>query len=45
MKARCTYCGLFWGISVRQKIPRTGYECPGVQVEEKENASRVLQHK
>ncbi|HHV13241.1 MAG TPA: hypothetical protein GXX75_23495 [Clostridiales bacterium] len=28
MKARCTYCGLPWGISIRQKIPPGGYECP-----------------
>lgn len=28
MKARCIHCKWHWGVSVRQEIPRTGYECP-----------------
>ena len=28
MRARCIHCKWHWGISVRQEIPRPGYECP-----------------
>ena len=28
MRARCIHCKWHWGISIRQEIPRPGYECP-----------------
>ena len=28
MKKRCICCGLRWGVSILQEIPRTGYICP-----------------
>ena len=28
MRARCIHCKWHWGISVRQEIPKSGYECP-----------------
>lgn len=28
MKSRCKYCGKYWNISIKQQIPKTGYECP-----------------
>ena len=27
-RARCNTCGCCWGVSVRQEIPKSGYECP-----------------
>ncbi len=28
MTARCTRCGKYWGISIKKRIPKSGYICP-----------------
>ncbi len=35
MKTRCQTCGKYWNISIYQKIPRKGYECPKCAIKRK----------
>lgn len=28
MRARCIRCNWHWGVSIKQEIPKSGYECP-----------------
>ena len=43
MKKECVYCGLRWGVSILQKTPKSGYECPRCATKRKRAQQRQLQ--